>query len=113
MAGKEGAGGESSRVKLGIRVVAARGVVGGDGDFGVGFLRKGGGGIAFRSRSAFVGKATSMGSVFSLSFVMVDPPSRVRSLSWSVMTPGASFFSMAWREGRRRSHCNKNHGGCL
>ena len=55
-AGKEGAGGEEERVKVGtVGVFSSSGLVGGEGGFGVGFLKGGGGGgIACRSRSALL-----------------------------------------------------------
>jgi len=91
-----------------MRGLVARGVVGGDGDFDVGFFKNGGGGIAFRSRSSFVTRVISIDSaVFTVcaSFAAVIP-------SW--IPTGALLFPTAWSEGRR-SHSKKDQedGGCL
>jgi hypothetical protein len=99
------------RLKVGtkeeLRDADARGVVGGEGGFWLGFLKEGGGGggIALRSSSSFMASCF----VVMTSFDSVDP-------SLSTIATGAPhvFLPTSWRAGRL-SHSRKDHedGGCL
>jgi hypothetical protein len=102
-AGKEGAGGEEERVKVGtVGVLSSPGLFGGEGDFGVGFLKGGGGGgIAFLSRAALLREE--------------DGSSDVLGPSWSDIEGGAwgRCFATSWRVGRWSQDRNDHEdGGC-
>jgi hypothetical protein len=100
----------------------ARGVVGGEGDVGVGLLNGGGGGGIRRESSAW-GLRSCLFSIWTSVVVTTGvfaSSTRTADPSWPSTRVGASFssvgsfFAISLTTGRV-SHCRKDHedGGCL